>query len=600
MFTFPKFTDKEIKEAFDCFDLDKEHSISAGELRFIFESLNEEVTDEEIDEMIALADKEGDGQVMYDSFYKMITGFDVNTDNNIVDFNDEIIKKDSLGKVDLAIDDLGKVDSAKKPLKQKYEFVKQSTGNSISSVTFHNEALDYNSEILDNKNIKKNYLDDLNSKSVPIKNKDNNIISLIKRGFHKDINSNNLVITQPKNIKYNFDKRGANNTLKEKLESFIKEEEEEEEEEENESERNIQIISNNQKDSMIEKESDKKDFNRKEFENLQNNLLINTKFEDEINLKIVKFKEILVKKDEEKQINFQVKKENVDKIKENDSVQEIFGISFEDDNINKNFKELTKENLNLDLKTGKFKENLVKKDEEKQINFQVNKENVDKIKENDSVQEILGISFEDDNTDKNFKELIKVNLNLDLHKVQKNIVNSNLNLVSNIESTNNNQNLNIVNSEKNKILNIVNTEKIQNLNIVSTSNNQNYNILTNENDNKSYYEKNSASKGILQYSINHEEKENIILRDNDEKNQLKLDSKLNSNEDSLKINTQVEGLLDEKRSTPSKSTNKLKNIIITSYKEKKDFSKEELLNNREKEILEIKKEVMNNPLSLQY
>ena len=30
----------------------------------------------------------------------------------------------------------------------------------------------------------------------------------------------------------------------------------------------------------------------------------------------VKFKEILVKKDEEKQINFQVKKENVDKIKE--------------------------------------------------------------------------------------------------------------------------------------------------------------------------------------------------------------------------------------------------------------------------------------------
>ena len=88
MFTFPKFTDKEIKEAFDCFDLDKEHSISAGELRFIFESLNEEVTDEEIDEMIALADKEGDGQVMYDSFYKMITGFDVNTDNlhNVVSF----------------------------------------------------------------------------------------------------------------------------------------------------------------------------------------------------------------------------------------------------------------------------------------------------------------------------------------------------------------------------------------------------------------------------------------------------------------------------------------------------------------------------------
>jgi calmodulin len=59
---FPKFSDADIREAFDCFDISSNGYISVEELKFIFETLQEEVQEEEIDEMIKLADKEGDGQ----------------------------------------------------------------------------------------------------------------------------------------------------------------------------------------------------------------------------------------------------------------------------------------------------------------------------------------------------------------------------------------------------------------------------------------------------------------------------------------------------------------------------------------------------------
>lgn len=74
LINFPKFEHEEIKEAFDCFDINSGGSISAQELKFIFKSLNEEVLDEEIDEMIRLADKEGDGQVNFKNFLEFILG----------------------------------------------------------------------------------------------------------------------------------------------------------------------------------------------------------------------------------------------------------------------------------------------------------------------------------------------------------------------------------------------------------------------------------------------------------------------------------------------------------------------------------------------
>lgn len=69
-----KFTDQEIKEAFEAFDLDHNHFVGAAELRHVLINIGEQVTDEEVDEMIRMCDKDGDGQVSFEEFYEMVTG----------------------------------------------------------------------------------------------------------------------------------------------------------------------------------------------------------------------------------------------------------------------------------------------------------------------------------------------------------------------------------------------------------------------------------------------------------------------------------------------------------------------------------------------
>jgi len=69
------FTDQEIKEAFESFDLDHNHYIGAAEIRHVLVNIGESATDEEVDEMIRMCDtEEGDGQVSFSEFYQMITG----------------------------------------------------------------------------------------------------------------------------------------------------------------------------------------------------------------------------------------------------------------------------------------------------------------------------------------------------------------------------------------------------------------------------------------------------------------------------------------------------------------------------------------------
>ena len=48
--------------------------VGASEIRFVLDALGENVTDEEIDEMIRMIDMDGDGQVNYKEFYKMASG----------------------------------------------------------------------------------------------------------------------------------------------------------------------------------------------------------------------------------------------------------------------------------------------------------------------------------------------------------------------------------------------------------------------------------------------------------------------------------------------------------------------------------------------
>lgn len=67
------FSDEEIKLAFDTFDLDNNRFVGAMEIRHILAVIGEEANDEEIDEMIRMCDNDGDGQVTFDEFQKMMT-----------------------------------------------------------------------------------------------------------------------------------------------------------------------------------------------------------------------------------------------------------------------------------------------------------------------------------------------------------------------------------------------------------------------------------------------------------------------------------------------------------------------------------------------
>ena len=65
-------SEEEIVEAFKVFDKDGNGFISAAELRHVMTNLGEKLTDEEADEMIREADVDGDGQINYEEFVKMM------------------------------------------------------------------------------------------------------------------------------------------------------------------------------------------------------------------------------------------------------------------------------------------------------------------------------------------------------------------------------------------------------------------------------------------------------------------------------------------------------------------------------------------------
>ena len=66
-------TEEEIREAFKVFDKEGNGFISAAELRHIMCNLGEKLTDEEVSEMLAEADPDGDGQINYVEFVKVMT-----------------------------------------------------------------------------------------------------------------------------------------------------------------------------------------------------------------------------------------------------------------------------------------------------------------------------------------------------------------------------------------------------------------------------------------------------------------------------------------------------------------------------------------------
>ncbi|XP_065655592.1 calmodulin-A isoform X2 [Hydra vulgaris] len=68
-----KAVSQELKEVFDFFDEDGNGSISSDELRDIMLKFGEDLTEEEIAEMIVEADFNGDGNIDYQEFVKMMS-----------------------------------------------------------------------------------------------------------------------------------------------------------------------------------------------------------------------------------------------------------------------------------------------------------------------------------------------------------------------------------------------------------------------------------------------------------------------------------------------------------------------------------------------
>jgi len=71
-FNVKDFTDDEILQCFKSFDLDSNGFLCAAEIKQCFKKLGEKVTDEEIDEMMKMCDKNGDGQIEFDEFQGMV------------------------------------------------------------------------------------------------------------------------------------------------------------------------------------------------------------------------------------------------------------------------------------------------------------------------------------------------------------------------------------------------------------------------------------------------------------------------------------------------------------------------------------------------
>ena len=67
-------TEEELKEGFAAFDKDNDRFITKDDLQKLFESFGEKLTDEELDNMIRVADRSKCGKVSFEDFQHVLNG----------------------------------------------------------------------------------------------------------------------------------------------------------------------------------------------------------------------------------------------------------------------------------------------------------------------------------------------------------------------------------------------------------------------------------------------------------------------------------------------------------------------------------------------
>jgi Ca2+-binding EF-hand superfamily protein len=69
------FTEEEVKDAFTILDMNKDGAITSEDLLFFLDFIGEKATQEEVEEMIKMCDRDGGGDVKYEEFFKMAGGW---------------------------------------------------------------------------------------------------------------------------------------------------------------------------------------------------------------------------------------------------------------------------------------------------------------------------------------------------------------------------------------------------------------------------------------------------------------------------------------------------------------------------------------------
>ena len=80
MYDIPESRLKEYRDAFELFDKDKDGTITAKELANVMKSLNQDPTEQDLNEMIAEVDTDGNGHIDFEEFVSLMNRRSKETD----------------------------------------------------------------------------------------------------------------------------------------------------------------------------------------------------------------------------------------------------------------------------------------------------------------------------------------------------------------------------------------------------------------------------------------------------------------------------------------------------------------------------------------